>query len=86
MPETPIPTPMMAVSSGSPAAISEPKVMTRTTAETAMPMSSADPPISCSAWTASPPVSTVKPSARVLSVASVSASWVLSVSSVEITL
>ena len=41
--ETPMPTPMSAVSSGSPAAISEPKVMTRTTAAIAIPMISVAP-------------------------------------------
>ena len=40
MPAMPIPTPMIPVSSGIPAAISEPKVTRRITAATAMPMSS----------------------------------------------
>ncbi|CAM5676685.1 hypothetical protein SALBM135S_09183 [Streptomyces alboniger] len=86
MAKTPMRTPMIAVSSGMPAATSEPKVRIRTTAEIAMPMSSALPPISCSAMTASPPVSTASPASRVSSVALVRASRDVSVSSVAATL
>ena len=45
-----MPTPMIAVSSGSPAATSEPKVMTRTTAAMARPMTSPIAPGSAAAW------------------------------------
>ena len=55
-----MPTPMSAVSSGSPAAISEPKVMTRTTAAIAMPMISVAP-VSGIACSASPPISHRQP-------------------------
>lgn len=61
--ETPMPTPMRAVSSGRPAATSEPKVMTRTTAATAMPMISLLP-VCGTVWSASPPISTVSPAFR----------------------
>ncbi len=60
----PRPTPITAVSSGSPAASSEPKVITRTTADIAMPIASAEPPASPPAIRAVPPMSTVRPASR----------------------
>ncbi len=78
--ETPMPTPIRAVSRGSPAATSEPKVMTRTTAATAMPMTSVAP-VSGTAWSASPPTSTVSPASRACWAASSRASLVDSSSS-----
>ncbi len=83
--ETPIPTPMSAVSSGSPAAISDPKVITSTTAATATPMISVAP-VSGITWSASPPISTVIPLLCAASPASSSASRAPSVSSIELTL
>ncbi len=60
---TPMPIPRMAVTSGRPAATSEPNVTTSTTAATIRPMPSEAP---FSAWfcIASPPTSTVSPAAR----------------------
>ncbi|CAM5434536.1 hypothetical protein SALBM311S_04731 [Streptomyces alboniger] len=81
MVETPIPTPMIAVSSGSPAATSEPRVTTRTTAAMARPMTSPTAPGSAPAWSASPPTSTVSPVARASSPAVSRASLVESASS-----
>lgn len=83
--ETPMPTPMRAVSSGSPAAISEPKVMTRTTAAMATPMISVAP-VSGITWSASPPISTFIPLLRASWPTSSRASRVASVSSMELTL
>ncbi len=80
-----MPTPMMAVSSGSPAATREPKVMTRTTAEMMMPMISVEPP-SGIAWRALPPVSTVSPASRPAWGAALRWSRVSSVSSLDFTL
>ncbi|CAM5239975.1 hypothetical protein SGRIM128S_07936 [Streptomyces griseomycini] len=82
---TPMPTPMTAVSSGRPAASSEPKVMTRTTAATPMPMISAVP-VCGTAWSASPPISTVSPASRASSAAPSSASREESSSSMPETL
>ncbi len=64
-----IPTPMTAVSRGSPAAATEPKVISRTTAASPMPMASPAPP--AAGWVASavPPVSTVRPASRASSTA-----------------
>lgn len=73
IPQMPTPTPMMAVSIGIPAARSEPKVMSSTTAETARPMISPEP-IVWDGGTASPPISTVRPLSRASSTALVSAS------------
>ncbi len=83
--DTPMPTPMSAVSSGSPAAISEPKVMTSTTAAMATPMTSVAP-VSGITWSASPPISTVSPSLWAASPTCSSESRVPSVSSIEFTL
>ncbi len=58
--DTPIPTPIRAVSSGSPAAIRDPKVITSTTAAMATPMISVAP-VSGITWSASPPISTCMP-------------------------
>ena len=80
-----MPTPMSAVSSGSPAASSEPKVMTRTTAAMPMPISS-PAPSSGIAVSASPPISTVSPEARACCAASFSASREESFSSMPETL
>ncbi|CAM5394778.1 hypothetical protein SCYAM73S_04352 [Streptomyces cyaneofuscatus] len=83
--ETPMPTPIRAVSSGSPAAISEPKVMTRTTPAMATPMISAAP-VCGMTWSASPPISTFMPLFCASLPASFSESVVVSVSSMELTL
>jgi len=63
MPDSPTPTPATAVSNGSPAATSDPNVMTRTSAATSTPMTSVAP-VSGLARSASPPASTVNPAAR----------------------
>ena len=60
MPAMPMPMPTSAVSSGSPAASSEPNVITRTIAATATPRISVAP-VSGAARMASPPISTVRP-------------------------
>ncbi len=83
--ETPMPTPIRAVSSGKPAASREPKVITRTTAAIAMPMISVDP-VSGVAVSASPPTSTVSPALRACSAVSVRASLEASFSSMPETL
>lgn len=83
--ETPMPTPISAVSSGSPAAMSEPKVMTSTTAASAIPMTSVAP-VSGITWSASPPISTVIPLFCAASPESSRESRVASVSSIELTL
>ena len=63
IPVIPIPTPMAAVSSGMPAAISDPKVIVNTSRAARMPMTSlAPPPLVCGA--ASPLSPTCSPSAR----------------------
>ncbi len=81
MPEMPMETPMVAVRSGMPAAIIDPKVSSRTMAETRMPMPSPEPPISALILTASPPASTVSPPVRAFSVISSKASWASSLTS-----
>ncbi|CAM5523485.1 hypothetical protein SCHAM137S_01874 [Streptomyces chartreusis] len=58
------PTPTTAVSSGSPAAASEPNVTSRTTAAIAMPITSAAPPAPPPSSMALPPASTVSPLSR----------------------
>ena len=58
IPMIPITTPISAVSSGSPAAASEPNVIRSTSAATARPMISPRPPSEASEVTASPPNST----------------------------
>ncbi len=60
----PRPTPTTAVSSGSPAATSEPKVITSTTADSAMPIASLLPPASPLDISAVPPISTFSPASR----------------------
>ena len=60
MPVNPMPTPITAVSSGMPAASSEPNVMTRTTRAMATPMTSAEPPMLVS-FRASPPMAMSRP-------------------------
>jgi len=62
MPSTPNPTPMIAVSSGSPAVSSEPNVMIKMMAATARPSPSV-PPCWNGSWDASPPNSTRSPAA-----------------------
>ncbi len=62
-----MPTPMSAVSSGSPAAASEPKVISSTTAATEMPIASAVPLGPPTSSRASPPASTVSPESRACS-------------------
>lgn len=69
---TAMPTPTSAVASGSPAAIREPKVITRTTAAIATPMISPAPRCNFSR-TASPPASTVSPPCRASS--AISNTW-----------
>ncbi len=86
MPEMPMPTPISAVISGIPAASIEPKVRTRTIAETRMPICSPVPPMACSIFTASPPASTVSPASRACSVAASRASCALSSTSAAGTL
>lgn len=80
------PTPMMAVSRGSPAAVSEPKVMIRTAAAMAIPIASAEPP--AEGWVASavPPASTVRPDFLACAMASFSAFLLASVRSSAFTL
>ena len=68
-----MPTPRIAVSNGSPAATSEPKVITSTTAATATPITSVALCSPC-ACIASPPYSTARPAARAGSAAPASAS------------
>lgn len=63
------PTPRIAVSSGSPAAAIDPKVISRTRAATAMPTTSAAPPAEGWVASASPPTSTVRPASRAPSMA-----------------
>lgn len=63
-------TPTTAVISGSPAAASEPKVISRTTAATPMPRNSPIP-AGGSPATAPPPASTVRPEVRARSTAAV---------------
>ncbi len=83
--ETPMPTPMIAVSSGSPAATSEPKVTTRT--KPAMTTPTISPaPVSGMVWRASPPTSTVRPLPCASCPACFRASRVPSVSSMALTL
>ncbi len=86
MPAMPTPTPTSAVSSDMPAAIIEPKVRTRTTAETAIPMASEEPPMDCSTLTASPPASALSPLLRAFSSTSSRASCALSFTLVWTTL
>ena len=80
MPAIPVPTPISAVSSGIPAATSEPNVMISTTAATATPRPSVAP-VSGTPCTASPPNSTVNPAARAASAGACSAWRSASVSS-----
>ncbi len=70
-----MPTPRIAVSRGSPAAASEPKVISSTTAAIAMPIASALPPAAGWVARASPPTSTVRPASRTVSMAR--SRWVL---------
>ena len=80
-PRMPMLTPMIAVSSGRPAATSEPNVMTRTTRATRIPMPSAAPAaVACSA-NASPPTATVRPASSSVATASCIASSSAAVSS-----
>ena len=76
MPVRPTTSPKTALRIGSPAATNDPKVRSRTTSASAMPMSSeAPPPIS---WVCEPEplASTVRPASRAWSMALVSASIV----------
>ncbi len=84
MPPIPRPTPIMAVSSGRPAAISEPNVMTRTSAATTMPSASVDWPPSAD-WVDSPEYSTPRPADLAVSPAAKSAVRPASVTSVAAT-
>ena len=70
----PMTTPISAVSSGSPAAASDPNVIRSTSPATARPMSSPTPPIEASDTTASPPNSTCRPASRAVSAAAWTAS------------
>ena len=63
MPAIPTPTPTNAVSSGRPAAMTEPNITTRMTAAAATPKSSPAPPDSCSV-AATPENSTCSPASR----------------------
>ena len=74
MPLIPMPTPMIAVISGMPAATREPKVITSTTRATAMPISSATGAV-VSSVSASPPMATRSPAASRAASASSSAAW-----------
>lgn len=85
MVETPMPTPMSAVSSGSPAATSEPKVTTRTRPAMTTPTIS-PAPVSGIAWSASPPISTVSPADLAASPLFLSASRVSSVNCIALAL
>ena len=69
MPAIPTPTPTNAVSSGRPAAMTEPNITTRMTAAAATPKSSPAPPDSCSV-AATPENSTCSPASRPGSAAS----------------
>lgn len=80
-----MPTPMSAVSSGSPAAAIEPKVISRTTAATATPMPSATPPAAGWVARAVPPTSTVRPLSLASSTARSSVCRVASVRSAAFT-
>ncbi len=60
----PRPTPTTAVSSGRPAATNDPKVITRTTADSAMPIASLLPSACALAISALPPISTLSPASR----------------------
>ena len=64
MPRLPIEMPMIAVINGNPAATSEPNVIIRTTAATAMPTSSLAPPGASTADAAEPLTCTVNPASR----------------------
>ncbi len=59
-----MPTPMIAAISGRPAATREPNVSSSTTAATARPISSAEPPGISGACAALPLSSTVSPASR----------------------
>ena len=74
IPMIPITTPISAVSSGSPAAASDPNVIRSTSPATARPMISPTPPIEASDTTASPPNSTCRPASRAVSAAAWTAS------------
>ena len=76
MPVMPRPTPNRAVSTGRPAATSEPKVRIRTRIATAMPISSDLPPSSGWAVVPEPLASTMSPSARASAIVSSSFSMV----------
>jgi hypothetical protein len=69
-----MPIPMIALSSGRPAATNDPNVMMSTIAATPSPISSAAP-CSNSSCSASPPISTVSPASRAGSTASLSGSF-----------
>ena len=75
-PMMPRDTPNSAVSTGSPAATSEPKVRTRTTRATPMPISSEEPPSSGTPTEPAPLASTCRPSTLARSMVSSSASMV----------
>ena len=80
IPAIPMPTPISAVSSGIPAASSEPNVMISTTAATATPRPSVAP-VAGAPCTASPPYSTSNPAWRPGAAVSFNAWWSASVSS-----
>ncbi len=75
------PTPRIAVSSGRPAAASDPKVISRTNAAMAIPIASAEPPAEGWVSRAVPPASTVRPASRARSMALSSRSLAASVRS-----
>ena len=84
MPVMPRPTPKSAVSTGRPAATSEPKVRIRTSSATAMPISSDLPPTAGWACVPEPLASTVRPSARASAIVSLSVSMVAGLTSATV--
>ena len=80
------PTPTTAVSSGSPAAARDPKVIRRTTAARTMPIPSAAPPAAGCEASAVPPTSTVSPASRARSTAASRPPLLASVRSSALTL
>ncbi len=86
IPAMPMPTPTIAVSSGIPAAMSEPKVITSTTRATTTPIASADPPGGPASDRASPPMAVVIPAASAVVLTLVRASVSAVVSSTGVTL
>ena len=77
MPAMPVPTPISAVSIGSPAATIEPKVISSTTIATTTPMPSVEPTAGACA-TAPPPSSIRSPSTWFAAAIDAIASWVAS--------